>query len=79
MNYRTPHCWSERPSWTGYCLLRMTISSSKRRQRQRQAFAGVIYAHQLRTSIGGCIRDLELVSKAGERTDMASRTLFLPL
>lgn len=49
------------------------------RQRRGQEFAGVIYAHQLRLSIGGCISDLELASKAGEPTDMASRTLFLPL
>ena len=49
------------------------------RQRRGQAFAGVIYAHQLRISIGDCVRDLEFVSKVGKPTDMAGQTLFLPL
>ena len=49
------------------------------RQRRGQEFAGAIYAHQLSISIGGCISDLDLVSKAGEPMDMAGQTLFLPL
>jgi hypothetical protein len=48
-------------------------------QRQRRSFSGVIYAHQLRISIGDCVRDLELVAKAGEPEDMIGQTLFLPL
>ena len=55
------------------------IVEATRRQRRGQAFAGVIYAHQLRISIGDCVRDLELVSKAAEPTDMVGQTLFLPL
>lgn len=49
------------------------------RQRQGQTFHGVIYAHQIRVSIGDCIRNLELVVKAGEPEDMIGQTLFLPL
>lgn len=49
------------------------------RQRRGQPFGGVIYAHQLRLSVGDCIRDLELVVKAGEPADVAGKTLFLPL
>lgn len=49
------------------------------RQRRGQSFRGVIYAHQLRVSIGDCIRDLELVARAGEPEDMAEQVLFLPL
>jgi len=48
-------------------------------QRQRQTFSGVIYAHQLRMSIGNCVRDLELVAQVGEPEDMTGQTLFLPL
>lgn len=55
------------------------LTVATRLQRQGQTFAGVIYAHQLRISIGDCIRDLELVSKVGEPRDMADQTLFLPL
>jgi len=49
------------------------------RQRQGLAFSGVIYAHQLRVTIGACIRDLEVIAKAGEPEDVASRAHFLPL
>lgn len=55
------------------------LTEATRRQRKGQAFAGVVYAHQLRISIGDCIQDLELVSKAGEPSDMYGQTLFLPL
>jgi len=37
------------------------------RQRSGAIFAGVVYAHQLRVSIGQCVADLELVAKAGKR------------
>ena len=49
------------------------------RQSQGIAFGGVIYAHQLRVSIGTCVRDLELVAKAGEPEDLRNRVQFLPL
>jgi len=49
------------------------------RQRDAIPFSGVIYAHQLRTSIGRCIQDLELIARAGEDEDMANRIEFLPL
>ena len=49
------------------------------RQREGTYFRGVIYAHQLKTSIGTCINDLEIISKAGEPEDLAERIQFLPL
>jgi hypothetical protein len=55
------------------------LVEAAQRQRQRQSFRGVIYAHQLHVSIGGCIRDLELVARASEPDDMAAQVLFLPL
>jgi hypothetical protein len=50
-----------------------------RRQRDAIPFSGVIYAHQLRTSIGRCIQDLELIARFGEAEDMLDRIEFLPL
>jgi Domain of unknown function (DUF5615) len=55
------------------------LAEAAHRQHQGRMFGGVIYAHQLRISVGDCVRDLELVAKAGEPADMAGRTLFLPL
>ncbi|MBI2502831.1 MAG: DUF5615 family PIN-like protein [Candidatus Latescibacteria bacterium] len=49
------------------------------RQEQKRAFSGLIYAHPLRISIGTCIRDLELIAKAGEPEDLIDRVQFLPL
>jgi uncharacterized protein with PIN domain len=54
------------------------LAEATQRQRQGRRFGGVIYAHQLRTSIGDCVRDLELIAKAGESADMSRQTLFLP-
>ena len=42
-------------------------------------FSGVIYGHQLRVTIGGCIRDLEIISKGGELADVENQVLYLPL
>jgi len=55
------------------------LVEATQRQQRRQSFSGVIYAHQLRVSIGGCVRDLELVARAGEPEDMVAQGLFLPL
>jgi predicted nuclease of predicted toxin-antitoxin system len=51
------------------------------RQRQEAGvhFCGVVYAHQLRVSIGACIHDLELIAQAGESGDLADSVRFLPL
>ncbi len=42
-------------------------------------FFGVIYAHQLRVSIGVCVNDLEILARAGEAEDIIGRVQFLPL
>ena len=55
------------------------LVEAARRQRARIPFAGVIYAHPLRVSIGACIHDLQLIAEAVEPEDMASRIEFLPL
>jgi predicted nuclease of predicted toxin-antitoxin system len=55
------------------------LIEAARRQREGIPFCGIIYAHQLRTSIGACIRDLETIAQAGEPEDLASEVQFLPL
>jgi len=49
-----------------------------RRQAEGIPFSGVIYAHQLRISIGVCVRDLELVAAASELADLRNQVIFLP-
>jgi hypothetical protein len=49
------------------------------RQQQGRTFSGVTHAHQLRVSIGDCVRDLELIVQVSEPEDMTGQTLFLPL
>ena len=55
------------------------LTEATRRQREGVPFYGVVYAHQLRISIGTCIHDLEVVAKAGEPIDLMNRVQFLPL
>jgi hypothetical protein len=55
------------------------LTEATRRQREGVPFSGVIYAHQLRLSVGVCIRDLELIAKAGDPEDLRNQVLFLPL
>lgn len=55
------------------------LTEAAQRQRQGQTFSGVIYAHQLRASIGDCVRDLELIATMGEPEDLVRQVLFLPL
>jgi hypothetical protein len=39
----------------------------------------VIYAHQLKATIGSCINDLKLISEVGEKEDIINKVEFLPL
>jgi hypothetical protein len=55
------------------------IAEAVRRQREGTAFAGVIYAHQLRVSIGAAIDDLLLITVSGEPEDLTNTVQFLPL
>lgn len=42
-------------------------------------FPGIVYAHQLRVSIGQCVQDLELITKLGEPHELKNQVIFLPL
>ena len=55
------------------------LAEATRRQREGIPFHGVIYAHQLRVSIGTCVHDLEIIAKAGEPEDLRNGVQFLPL
>lgn len=55
------------------------LSEAARRQKLSIPFSGIIYASPLNISIGACIRDLEIIAKAGTTEDMINRIEFLPL
>ena len=55
------------------------LAEAVRRQRAGLAFAGVIYAHQLHVTLGGCIADPELIATVGEPADLTNRVYYLPL
>jgi len=55
------------------------LREAVRRQRANVAFAGVIYAHQLRVAIGVCVSDLTLIAQAAEPEDLSNRIQYLPL
>ena len=41
-----------------------------------RTFAGVIYVHQLRLTIGQTIADLEVIAKAGNPEDFLNRSVI---
>jgi predicted nuclease of predicted toxin-antitoxin system len=43
------------------------LREGARRQRAGEPFTGVIYAHQLRITIGQCVHDLELIARQDGR------------
>lgn len=55
------------------------LSEATQRQVAGESFTGIIYAHQMRVSIGQCVRDLELIAKLGTPGELASQVLYLPL
>jgi len=44
-----------------------------------ESFAGVLYVHQLRLTIGQLVEELTTVALDGEPDDVADRVEFLPL
>jgi len=47
------------------------------RQRSGVTFAGVVYAHQLRVSIGQSVAELELIAKVSELGEWVNRVEYL--
>jgi hypothetical protein len=48
-------------------------------QRNSRSFSGLVYAHQLRVSIGRCVEDLELIAQATNPDEWLGKVTFLPL
>jgi predicted nuclease of predicted toxin-antitoxin system len=55
------------------------LKHARERQTTGAPFSGVIFAHQLKVSIGQCVADLELIAKVYEPEDMENRVEYLPL
>ena len=55
------------------------LAEAKHRQVEGLPFAGLIYAHQLRVTIGQCVQDMEIIAKASDIGDMVNRVEYLPL
>lgn len=55
------------------------LVEAQKRQQENLPFAGVIYVHTLRLSIGERIDNLELIAKAAEPAELANRVTYLPL
>ena len=55
------------------------LREGARRQAPGVVFAGVIYAHQLRITIGQCVHDLELIAKVEETEGLAGQVMRIPL
>lgn len=55
------------------------LREATRRQRSGESFAGVVYVHQNKLTVGQMIDDLELIAKVYEPHDLESRVEYLPL
>jgi predicted nuclease of predicted toxin-antitoxin system len=55
------------------------LAEATQRQRTGVAFAGVIFAHQLRVPIGQVVEQLELIALAGDPQEFENRVQYLPL
>lgn len=55
------------------------LAEAKHRQVEDIPFAGVIYAHQLRITVGRCVNDLELIARATDAKELVDRVEYLPL
>ena len=55
------------------------LREATERQELGVPFFGVVYAHQLRITIGQAIRDLQLIAEVYEAEEIANRVEYLPL
>lgn len=71
-----------RAATLGYALVTFDddlLAEARRCQSEAIPFAGVIYAHLLRISIGTCVSNLELLAKATQPEELFNQVIFLPL
>lgn len=72
----------DRATELGYVLFTQDddlLREAAQRQERGEAFVGVIYAHQLKVTVGQCVRDLEVLALVGNPEDFANRVEYLPL
>lgn len=55
------------------------ICEAARRLDEKRVFSGLIYAHQLRITIGTMVDDLELIAKATTPEEWRGRIEYLPI
>ncbi len=47
--------------------------------REGKPFSGIVFAHQLRVTIGVCVQDLEIIAKSVDASEMENQVIYLPL
>ena len=55
------------------------LVEASHRQKLNKHFSGLVYASLQDVSIGKCIRDLEIIAKAGEPAELSDFVVYLPL
>jgi len=55
------------------------LREAARRLREGEDFSGVVYAHQLRVTIGQIVGDLELIAAATSKEEWSGRIEYLPI
>jgi hypothetical protein len=55
------------------------LREASSRQRSELAFSGLVYAHQLNTTVGQCGEDLELIAKACDPSDLSGQVIYIPV
>ena len=55
------------------------LVEATRRQRANEFFYGVVYAHQLRITIGQCVNELAFIAETAELEDLHNSVIFLPI
>ena len=55
------------------------LREAKTRQEHGGPFAGVVYGHQLRVSLGQTISDLEIIARVCDLPELKSTVIYLPL
>jgi hypothetical protein len=81
ISFQTICCWNAPLHWGAYSFSqdKDLLIEARRRQRADHPFGGIIYAHQLRVSIGQCIDALELIALTCSAEELTGRVTFIPL
>jgi hypothetical protein len=54
------------------------LAEAARRQETGEKFAGLVYGHQLKVTIGECIADLALIAGATDPEEWTNAVVLLP-